>query len=322
MSSSESNSVALLNNLILQINRYCAIFILLFGSIGNVLNILVLSQRNLRSNPCIWYFLISSIVNLISIIFGLSTRLLSGWNKDLTETIDWLCKLRVFVVFCSRTIAFWLIMFATIDRWLLSSVNVHFRQLSKLKNSQRITFIVVLISCLIHIEMFYCYKANLLNTPLKCYGRTELCRHLNDLIYACITILLPIIFMLIFGLWTISNIHKTQRRIRVENNEIRHNIRRNEQLLKKKRNRSLLKMLLVEVILLILLIFPQAIQKLHATITIYENKSQYHQAIDNFSYNCVLLLTFIASGIPFYIYTLCGGHVFRKALFNIFKCRP
>ncbi|CAF3697081.1 unnamed protein product [Rotaria sp. Silwood1] len=293
MSSSETSFIASLNNVMLQINRYCTIFILLFGFVGNILNILALSQRNLRSNSCGWYFLTSSIANLISIISGLLTRLLSGWNNDLTETIDWLCKLRAFVVFSSRTIAFWLIMFATIDRWLLSSANAHYRRLSTLKNARRITFIVVFIFCLMYVQMFYCYQANLSDTPLKCYGKTDTCRHINDLIYVCIAILLPIIFMLIFGLWTIINIHQSQNRIRV---------------------------VTIEVILLILLIFPQAIQKLYATITLDENKSEYNKAIDNFVYNFALLLTFIASGMPFYIYTLCGGSVFRKALFNVFKC--
>ncbi|CAF3713077.1 unnamed protein product [Rotaria sp. Silwood1] len=320
MSSSETSSIASLNNVMLQINRYCTIFILLFGFVGNILNILALSQRNLRSNSCGWYFLTSSIANLISIISGLLTRLLSGWNNDLTETIDWLCKLRAFVVFSSRTIALWLIMFATIDRWLLSSANAHYRRLSTLKNARRITFIVVFIFCLMYVQMFYCYQANLSDTPLKCYGKTDICRHINDLIYICIAILLPIIFMLIFGLWTIINIHQSQNRIRVVTSEPHRNIRRNEELLKKKSNRSLLKMLLVEVIILILLIFPQAIQKLYATITLDENKSEYNKAIDDFVYNFALLLTFIASGMPFYIYTLCGGSVFRKALFNVFKC--
>ncbi|CAF5013564.1 unnamed protein product [Rotaria sp. Silwood1] len=160
MSSSETSFIASLNNVMLQINRYCTIFILLFGFVGNILNILALSQRNLRSNPCGWYFLTSSIANLISIVSGLLTRLLSGWNNDLTETIDWLCKLRAFVVFSSRTIALWLIMFATIDRWLLSSANAHYRRLSTLKNARRITFIVVFIFCLMYVQMFYCYQAN------------------------------------------------------------------------------------------------------------------------------------------------------------------
>lgn len=126
MSSSENNTITLLNDITDNINRYFTMCILLFDCIGNILNIFVLSQRNLRTNPCGWFFLISSIFNLLSIVFGVSTRLLSGWNIDPTKTVHWFCKLRTYIVFSSRSNAFWLIMFATIDRWLSSCSNVHY----------------------------------------------------------------------------------------------------------------------------------------------------------------------------------------------------
>ncbi|CAF3701685.1 unnamed protein product, partial [Rotaria sordida] len=68
-----------------QFNRYFSIFIFLFGTIGNILNCFVLSQSTLRLNPCAYLFLISSIANMISIIFGLTTRILAGWNMGLTD---------------------------------------------------------------------------------------------------------------------------------------------------------------------------------------------------------------------------------------------
>jgi hypothetical protein len=67
-------------------NRSFAIFILIFGSIGNILNFFVLSQRTLRSNPCALRFLISSVANIISIFVGIPTRILAGWNMDPTYT--------------------------------------------------------------------------------------------------------------------------------------------------------------------------------------------------------------------------------------------
>ncbi|CAF1551301.1 unnamed protein product, partial [Adineta steineri] len=119
MSSLSDNVImASLDNALIQLNRYLAVFILLFGVIGNILNIFVLSQRKLRINTCAWLFLISSIVNIIALIFGLLTRILSTWSLDVTATIGWTCKLRAFILFNSRTIAFWLITLASIDRCL------------------------------------------------------------------------------------------------------------------------------------------------------------------------------------------------------------
>jgi hypothetical protein len=66
-------------------NLSFAIFLWLFGVMGNALNILVLSQRALRSNSCAWLFLISSLFNLVSIIRSdksNSVPLASGYHRQ------------------------------------------------------------------------------------------------------------------------------------------------------------------------------------------------------------------------------------------------
>lgn len=120
MSSNSSDAIAIahLNFLASQMNRYLSIAILLFGTIGNLLNCLTLSQRILRSNPCAAHFLGSSVANLVALISGATVRLLAGWGADLTETISWICKVRLYVLYASRTIAPWLLTVATVDRWL------------------------------------------------------------------------------------------------------------------------------------------------------------------------------------------------------------
>ncbi|CAF3864881.1 unnamed protein product, partial [Rotaria sp. Silwood1] len=127
-STSDANLIVALNNAAIQLNRYFGIFILLFGMVGNVLNTCVLSQGALRLNPCAWLFLVSSIANGIGILAGVTTRPLSTWSADLTNTNQFLCKFRAFLLFNGITIGSWLIMLATIDRWLSSNVNAIQRQ--------------------------------------------------------------------------------------------------------------------------------------------------------------------------------------------------
>jgi hypothetical protein len=87
----------------------------------------------------------------------------------------------------------------------------------------------------------------------------------------------------------------------------------------KRLDHHLLHMLLVEIMISILLTLPQAIEKLYSTFTINLTKAEYHNAIDSLIYNIVLLLSFLASGMPFYIYTLAGGSVYRNALSNLLQ---
>ncbi|CAM4782779.1 unnamed protein product [Rotaria magnacalcarata] len=295
--------------------------------IGNILNCFVLSQPNLRLNPCAYLFLISSLTNMISITFGLSTRILSGWNMNFTDSNTLMCKFRAFVMLTSRTTSFWLIAFATIDRWFSSCCQYQRRQMSSLKNAQRGTIIIIILSILLYSQILYCYEANITSTPLKCYGKSAECRLLTDIIYALITILFPLLIMCIFGLMTISNIRQTyyvilfKRTNTGSDNENKRTLvltnRQRERW--KKIDRYLRHVLLVQTILLTVFTLPQVIEKIYTTLTANPSKSSLHNTIDKFIYNFVLLLTYVASGMPFYIYTLSGGSIFRNALRNLFR---
>ncbi|UJR19402.1 hypothetical protein I4U23_022532 [Adineta vaga] len=322
-SSSDTDLIAVLNIISTEINRYFAIFILLFGFIGNICNILVLSRKPLRLNPCTWLFLISSISFLITILSGIISRFLSTWEADLTNTNQFLCKFRAFVVFDSTTIAFWLILLATIDRWLSSSINANRRRMSTLKNAQRGAIIIIILSSLIQIQQFICFEANLTNTPLKCYSKTVICAIISDLCFALITILSPLCLMLIFGLMIISNIRQSRARVQqtsitVDSLAAQHTttISSVHQAQQRKMDRHLLIMLFVQVLVLLVFTFPLSISKLYSTITRNNVKSTLQNTIENFIFNLFLLFIFIASGMPFYIYTLSGGQVYRQTLFS------
>ncbi|CAF1233300.1 unnamed protein product [Rotaria sp. Silwood1] len=311
--------IEFLNHATICLNRYLSIIIYLFGTIGNILNILILSQRKFRSNSCAFLFLISSIASLIAIISGLTNRVISGWTIDIAYTTTWLCKFRAMILFTSRMIALWLISFATIDRWLLSCVNIHRRQMRTLKNAQRCTIIIIICSILLNAPSIFCFEANLIETPVECYGKTAICRIYTDMLYACGSILIPSLIMTYFSMMIILNVRGTRRRIEIFHISINH-IRRQRRT--KKKDRQLLIMLLVQVIFIVILTFPQAIQKLYSTITLtfYDSlKSTLQITIEEFIFNFVVNLTYLASGLPFYIYTLCGGNVYRNACCQLIK---
>jgi hypothetical protein len=316
----DTNLIQSLEFISVQLNRYLSPVIFTFGTVGNILSCLVLLQLRLRSNPCAVLFLVSSFVDLISILIGMPTRILSGWNLDPTSSIHWICKLRAFIVFSTRTMAIWLITLATIDRWLLSCIDVHRRRMNTLKNAKRGILATLILSIISYIHMFYCYEANLYDTPLQCYGKNQECRLITDLIYALITIIIPLILMIIFGLMTISNVHLVHIRAQSTSNiSLNTRLRIKELKFNKRVDRQLLRMLLVEIIFLIVLCIPQAIQKFYITFKTFDSGSGLEDVIKTFLYNIELLLAFIASGMPFYIYILAGGSIFRKAFIDLIR---
>ncbi|CAF4243597.1 unnamed protein product, partial [Adineta steineri] len=295
-SSSSADQVLTLNNIVTQTNRYFATFIFIFGCVGNILNIFVLSQKILRSNPCAILFLYSSIAALISLIAGLSPRMLSSITVDLSDTVRWICKMRGFTLFTFRAIAFWLIMLATIDRWLLSSMDVHRRHLSSIKNARRGIIAVTFFSIIIHCQCFYCYESNLINTPGKCFSNGMACRLINDMLFAICAILIPLAIMTVFGLMTISNVRHSRNRI---SQSTAHVLTVSQSKSTKRSNKAdhhLLVMLFIQVILLGVLTIPLSIEKLYSTFTSEEVKSNFRVAMENMLYNFVLLLTYLANG--------------------------
>jgi hypothetical protein len=272
-------------------------------------------------------FLVSSVAGLIMIISGLTTRLTAGWAVDLSETIGWLCKIRILVLFVSRTIVVWLLALAAFDRWLSSSINVHRRNLSSLKNARRGIALVAFFSLLLNSPLLYCYEANLIGTPAKCYGYSVVCRLYVDLSFTCATIVVPSFFMLFFGLLMINNLRQLHRRVimtdpsKVNSNNANISINVNvQQQQKKKIDQSLLKMVCVQVLFLILCTAPYTIYKLYSTLTpVATSKSVLQNTIERLLFNLCTNLTYLATAMPFYIYTLCGGKLFRDELLSVMK---
>ncbi|CAF4176893.1 unnamed protein product, partial [Adineta steineri] len=104
-----------------QLNRSLALIILIFGTIGNLINILVFSRRSLRKQPCSIYFLGASIASLFALYSGLLSRLLSGYNLDISIYNDSISNLRFFTAYWCLTVLAWFLVFASIDRYLGTS---------------------------------------------------------------------------------------------------------------------------------------------------------------------------------------------------------
>ena len=307
--------IAQLNCISIQINRYCSLVLFLFGAIGNILNCLIFSQRKLRSNPCVLYFLVASVLNLISILIGLPPRMLRDWRifPDHTESISLLCKFRIFILFSTRTIASWLLLCAIIDRYLVSSTKTYLRRLSNFKQATRSILCVSLTFILFWLETFYCFDINLFNTPFKCYAKSNLCRIFNDLTQALVTTIIPSFIMLIFGLNTIANIHRSHLINRVW-------IRKSHcpRTKHRKTDTSLTRMLFLQVILLTIFNIPQVIHKLYITNTFHQSKSPEQLAWNRFFFGIAAVLTYMPSCLPFYIYTFTA-RIFRRTLFQVFR---
>ena len=313
MSDSINSTVVLtLNNFSFQMNRYMSIFIILFGSIGNVLNLFIFYRPKHRTNLCAVYFFYASIAGLIALYSGLVSRIFAGFSLDKSATTEGLCPSRAFIVWVSTTASSWFLTYATVDRYCISCRNVNRRNMSNLRVAKRSMLITLVGASMVFGETFYCYVPNLRNSPLTCYGRNLACRLYNEIASALFFVFIPSTIMLIFGFATVRNVRKLL--LSISPTAITQGTARTI----KKTDRQLIQMLIVQIILSIIFNIPLSVHRLYLTSTLSLTKGPLRTAIENLCFQTFYLFSFMTFGMPFYIYTLTGT-VFKKECTDLFK---
>jgi len=307
-----STAVLTLNNFAFQLNRYMSIFIILFGSIGNILNLFIFRRPKHRTNPCAIYFFYASVAGLIALYSGLISRIFAGFSLDLSATTEGLCQFRAFTVWVSTTASSWYLTYATVDRYCISCRDVNRRNFSNLRFTHRLMIITVVSASLIFAETFYCYVPNLKNTPLTCYGRSLPCRLYAEIASALLFVFIPSTIMFTFGIATVRNVRKLLSSITPTA------ITQRTAKTIRKTDRQLIQMLIVQIILSTIFNIPLAVHRLYLTGTLYVVKSPLRTAIENLCFQAFYLFSFMTFGMPFYIYTLTGT-VFKNEFISLLQ---
>lgn len=237
------------------------ILMYIFGFIGNLLNICVfikwcrprrtINEHNInnRTGNSSLYLLITSIANLILIIYPLLIRILvDGYQylvNDDNEII--LCKFRYYILQTSLLISLICTCLATFDRYLITSRSVYLRQLSTSRElTIKIILLIIIIICFHCIPMFIYYnKSNIGDCRITSLIYSNY--YLYFVIVFCYGIF-PICFLLIFGRLT----YKQIQLLKTRNNNGHLNI-----------DKQLSEMILFQCITLVFSYIPYCIQNIY-----------------------------------------------------------
>jgi hypothetical protein len=294
MNTTSSSTVVYLNFIARELNRYIPLTLLVLGSIGNIINLLVFSRPSLRTSPCSLYFISASIANFISLYVGLLTPFLALYNLDPTQKSTLLCKLRIYIRFVTITLSTWFILFACINRFLSSSKYIHYRSWSSIDRTKRTIFLstITVIACP-YTHLFYCYS---INEKRICTFLSNSCKSITDGILILCNSGVPPVLMLLFSLFTIRNVkHFTGHHI--------HN----------RRHVQITRILFIQVLILVLFSIPITGQKLYSFIDIFQSESFMTTAINNLINQVTIEISYVNNSITFYVYSLTSRK-FRAAV--------
>lgn len=195
-----------------RISYYGPFLILSVGVIGCICSFITFTASKLRNNSCAFYFLMTTVFELFSITFCLLSSFANIlFGSTLTSISPVYCKVRAFLVYSIPLMATYLVLLASIDRCMCSSVHGYFRSFSQVKVAYRATLAAMAISLLscTHVLVSYDLRPRCSNIP----GSFAMFDSMFVVFWMGI---MPHVLMLLFGSLTFVNIRRSKRQIRAQ----------------------------------------------------------------------------------------------------------
>ena len=297
MSSDNTYTIALLENISFCLYRYIIPVIYILGNLGNFLTALIYTKKTWRKNVCVFYF----TVCLVSTTCYINSTLLAsffiyGLYTNLQNSNIFICKIHFYASFLFTSLLPTTLILASIDRLLISSQNVD----TRLYSSKRLAYFLISINTffwmiyLVHVLI----KVNIQEpypSYFLCYfdlsGFYVKFVSYSSLIFSC---LFPLI-MIVLCVLAFKNV----RRIRAVPRQQRQQIRTMN-----KKDFQLLRCLFVNDIVYILFGTPIILITVYQGITADQARTLLGSSIENFVYTVFVFLNHVPYCASFFIYIL------------------
>ncbi|CAF1540708.1 unnamed protein product [Adineta ricciae] len=193
------------------ITNYFGSFLLIFGVIGESLNIFVfLSLRTFRESSCAFYLTLSSAIKIIQLLTGLLSRVVTSITADdWTAISPFFCKFRSYLLeFCPLS-DLSLACLAVIDQFFATSNHRQWQQWCNIKIATRLSLIVILFSLIISIPQSIFFETIKLSATNRsaCIVNNKIFDYYNQNIN--LTTLfgpLPVLITIVFALLTYRHV--------------------------------------------------------------------------------------------------------------------
>ncbi|CAF1416739.1 unnamed protein product [Adineta ricciae] len=141
---------------IFSITSYFAI--LIFGTVGNILNLTTLLSKDFRTKSCLFYMICASSLDLFFSSFGIILRFSTEYfGNNSSLIIRGVCKARAYFLVCLPAMASTCILLTTFDRCISTLANARWQQLTSIWFAKRlfiITMLFLLTSSVFHLIIF------------------------------------------------------------------------------------------------------------------------------------------------------------------------
>jgi hypothetical protein len=287
--------------------------ILILGNIGNTFVAILFGKH--RKNACSMYLLCAVVMNNVFLLSNIPLQVYIAYHGDPTLSSPISCKLRYYLPNVWGQMARYFLVLACIDRFAMTSANVHLRAFSRPSTARYLMSIITVFCHLVAIHL-----------PIMITITNERCGPTGSY-YTVYTFYLFVFFnlippttMAIFGSLAYLNMRRLHSRVQPVENVIAGNQRRRRNGRIQRYDRELLSMLLAEVIVYVVttLLYPFILLETSITNLMAVDKSRQQIQIETFILFVASYLVTLNHAAPFYIYFLTSQAFCRdvKQLLN------
>ncbi|CAF3136025.1 unnamed protein product [Rotaria sp. Silwood2] len=275
-------STSILSTIQNQLSFYGYLIPMVLGNVGNTFIVIRFTRQ--RNNACSVYLISSAIVNNIYLTFTGCAHLFPFYYGDQTTRALFLCKIHAYVPSVLGLITKTMIVFACIDRFMVTNKSASFRTFSTPKKAKYVIFVSILFwpLCCSHIGIM----TTIINGQCGQFGIYSTIFTVYVIIFVG---LIPPIILSLFGYLTYHNMRQRLLRIQsVVGNAIHANIS-----IHRRRDRELLIIVIYEIFIYVITATPYPFILLEMMISRYmiSNKSVQYLQIESFILSiCILII--------------------------------
>ncbi|CAF2977560.1 unnamed protein product [Rotaria sp. Silwood2] len=197
-------------NIYTQLSRYTQPILILFGTIGALLNQILFNRRKLiRTASCTVYWRVLSLNDLLVLYIIVLTQWFNDqFHIDPSINYLWYCKIRTYAIYCLYAISPYCIVLVCIDRLCRTSKYSSLRNIATPCKARKIILITIIIIFLVYFHI-----------PLQFTIHHSICYPLKFSYYRFLGYflfffycLLPPILMSIFSSWTLILLHRHRQK--------------------------------------------------------------------------------------------------------------
>ena len=200
-----------------QIATCSCIIIILLGITTNILNVLICSRKKIRKESLGFYSPLMSILNILSLIFGLFIVYPPLSEVLLISTLT--CVIFSYLSRITLHTNSWLYVLASLDRTLCIINPLKFRFIKNKKNLSILVLALTVIICLLDSpNFFYSVKLNQVNASLvikRCTAPSEIVL-IRDLLAQLMRTIFPVVLEFILNSILIYKLIKSRRNANVQ----------------------------------------------------------------------------------------------------------